>query len=87
MSAHETDPLAEQAHSQNSAQMPATTVSNTGDVFTSGNAQNATQSDGLGEKNIIEQKLEEQVGKEQKDAAIFHGGGVGPTPNTGGKFA
>jgi len=90
----ETDPILEQASSQSTASLASTPSSNAAatDIFTSGNPQSASVTDGAdvagGEKNEIEAKMEQAHHKETKDAAVFGGGGVGGAGNedTGRRF-
>ena len=90
----ETDPILEQASSQGTADLTSTPSANAAatDIFTSGNPQSATATDGQdiqgGEKNEIESKMEQAFHKDAKDAAVFGGGGVGGAGNedTGRRF-
>jgi len=85
----QSDPLVAQASSQNTTSFPSTATPTTTDGFTSGNPQTASSATGGpdGEKNVIETKMEQAFGKEEKDSQVFSGSGVGTTDNFGGKFA
>jgi len=90
----ETDPIMEQASAQGTASLTSTPSSNAAatDIFTSGNPQSASVTDGQdvagGEKNEIEAKMEQAHHKEVQDAAVFGGAGVGGAGNadTGRRF-
>lgn len=80
------DPLVAQATSQSTTSFPANATSTTTDGFTSGNPQTASASTGGpdGAKNVIESKMEAAFGKEEKDAQVFSGSGVGTRITLGG---
>lgn len=90
----ETDPILEQASSQGTASLQSTPQTNASatDIFTSGNPQSASVTDGAdvagGEKNVLESKMEAAHHKDVKDAAVFGGAGVGSAGNddTGRRF-